>query len=293
MTDFQTMFETLWTQYGELLASFSINILSALAILIIGWVVAGLAKKATTRALERTKRVDRTLILVLSNIARYFIIVTALIGVLSQFGVQTASIIAALGAAGLAIGLALQGTLSNIAAGVMLLLLRPFRVGDYIDADGIGGTVDEVGLFMTQMRTADGVYIAVPNSSIFNRTIRNFSRLPTRRLDVVVGISYDDDIAGAQTVLQKLMDEDSRVLKDPAPMVMVTALADSSVNLNMRCWSATGDYWGLLWDMNKAAKVAMDENGFSIPFPQQDVHFKPEQLAALSQSGQQGEKALS
>jgi small conductance mechanosensitive channel len=282
MTDIQTMLDTLWGEYGEVLATFSMDLLSAIAILIIGWWAAAWAKKAATRALERTRRVDRTLVLVLSNLARYFILITALIAVLSQFGVQTASIIAALGAAGLAIGLALQGTLSNIAAGVMLLLLRPFRVGDYIDADGIGGTVDEIGLFTTQMRTADGIYISVPNASIWNRTIRNYSRLPTRRLDVGVGISYDDDIEGAQKVLQKLMEDDERVLDEPAPQVMVMALADSSVNLNMRCWATTGDYWGLLWDMNKAAKNAVEEAGYSIPFPQQDVHFKPAQLAALA-----------
>lgn len=286
MSDFETMISTFWTEYGELAAGFSIDILSALAIVFIGWTVAGWASNATRRALSRSEHVDKTLVLVLSSVVRYFVIITAIIAVLSQFGVQTASILAALGAAGLAIGLALQGTLSNIAAGVMLLLLRPFKVGDYIDASGTGGTVDELGLFTTQMRTADGIYISVPNAQIWNSKIQNFSRLPTRRADVQVGIAYDDDIAAAQQVLMKVMTEDPRVLADPEPQVMVSALADSSVVLNLRCWANTENYWALLWDINKHAKLALDREGFSIPFPQQDVHFKPEALAQAVAAGQ-------
>jgi len=192
--------------------------------------------------------------------------------VLAQFGVQTTSIIAVLGAAGLAIGLAMQGTLQNIAAGVMLLFLRPFRINDYIDAEGIAGTVDEVGLFTTHMHTYDGVYQEVPNSQLWNRTIKNYSRLPTRRLDVIVGIAYSDDMDTAQNVLLNLLREDKRVHTDPEPQVLVSELGDSAVNLNLRCWTNADDYWGLLFDTTKAAKQRLDAAGISIPFPQRDVH---------------------
>ncbi|MEX0921638.1 MAG: mechanosensitive ion channel domain-containing protein [Rhodovibrionaceae bacterium] len=248
----------------------TLNVLSAIAILIVGLAVARWAANATRKALSRP-RFDATLALIFSAVVRYFIIIIVLVAILSQFGVQTASIIAALGAAGLAIGLALQGTLSNIAAGVMLLFLRPFQVGDYIDAEGIGGTVDELGLFTTQMRTADGIYVSVPNSSIWNRQIMNYSRLPTRRIVIPVGISYSDDIDQAQQILMELMQGDSRVLQSPEPQVLVTGLGDSSVDLSVRCWSSTGDYWGLLWDLNKASKELLEHAGITIPFPQREL----------------------
>ncbi len=192
--------------------------------------------------------------------------------VLAQFGVQTTSIIAVLGAVGLAIGLALQGTLQNIAAGIMLLLLRPFKVGDFIDAAGKAGTVVELGLFNTEFRTADGICIFIPNASIWGAAITNFSRNAKRRVDIVVGISYDDDIDKARDVLQGLMDEDNRVLSDPGPETLVVELGDSSVNINMRCWVDGWDYWRVLFDLNQLAKVKIEAAGCSIPYPQHDVH---------------------
>jgi small conductance mechanosensitive channel len=209
---------------------------------------------------------------VIGSIVRYGILVFVLIAVLAQFGVQTISIIALLAAGGLAVGLALQGTLQNIAAGIMLLFLRPFRVGDYIDAEGLSGTINEIGLFTTHMRTYDGIYLEVPNAKIWNRAILNYSRVEARRLDVVVGISYGDDIDKAQAALLELMTSDSRVNAEPAPQALVEELADSSVNLDLRCWATAGDYWALRFDLNKAVKQRLDAEGITIPFPQRDVH---------------------
>ena len=224
------------------------------------------------RVLNRVPRVDDTFKPVIGSIVRYGILVFVLIAVLAQFGVQTTSIIALLAAGGLAVGLALQGTLQNIAAGIMLLFLRPFRAGDYIDAEGLSGTINEIGLFTTHMRTYDGIYLEVPNAKIWNRAILNYSRVEARRLDVVVGISYGDDIDKAQAALLELMTSDSRVNAEPAPQVLVEELADSSVNLDLRCWATAGDYWALRFDLNKAVKQRLDAEGITIPFPQRDVH---------------------
>lgn len=268
----EEQFFQLVTQFTDLAVKYGLDLVGAIAILTVGWIVANWARRSVLRALHKTTSVDVTLKPFFASTVRYFILIMVLIAVLAQFGIQTASIIAMLGAAGLAIGLALQGTLQNIAAGIMLLFLRPFRSGEYIDAEGISGTIDEIGLFTTKLRTADGVYVETPNSMLWNRSIVNYNRLPTRRLDVLVGISYSDDIDKAQSALMELMEKDSRVLDDPAPQTMVMALADSSVNINLRCWTKTGDYWGLRFDLTKAVKQRLDKEGISIPFPQRDVH---------------------
>ena len=197
-------------QAVDLGIQYGLDLLGALVLLIGGWVVAGWAQRSVLKVLQRTPRIDDTLRPVIGNVVRYLILVFVLVAVLAQFGVQTASIIAVVGAAGLAIGLALQGALQNIAAGIMILFLRPFRVGDYIDAEGLAGTVDEIGLFTTHMRTYDGIYVEVPNSQLWNRAIHNYSRVEARRLDIVVGISYEDDIDKAQGALLDLMTSDSR-----------------------------------------------------------------------------------
>ena len=256
----------------NLAVDYGLDVLGALAILIVGSMVAGWARRRVLRVLNRAPRVDETLKPVIASIVRYGILVLVLIAVLAQFGIQTTSIIALLATAGLALGLALQGTLQNIAAGIMLLFLRPFRVGDYIDAEGLSGTIEEIGLFTTHMRTSNGIYLEVPNAKIWNRAILNYSRVEARRLDVVVGISYGDDIDKAQAVLLELMTSDSRVNAEPAPQVLVKELSDSSVNLDLRCWAAAGDYWALLCDLNKAVKQRLDAEGITIPFPQRDVH---------------------
>ncbi len=252
--------------------SYGVDIVGAIVLLVIGWTVANWVQRMVMGALARVPRMDETLKPFIAKLVWWVIIVFVLVAVLNQFGVQTTSIIAVLGAAGLAIGLALQGTLANVAAGVMLLVLRPFNVGDYVDAGGDAGTVIEIGLFNTELKTFDGLCRMVPNSKIWNNTITNFSRNPTRRVDVPIGISYGDDIAGAQKVLMDLMKGDARILDDPAPEVLVKELADSAVVLNLRCWVRGDDYWATLFDLNKAAKVGVEAAGFSIPFPQRDVH---------------------
>jgi small conductance mechanosensitive channel len=263
----------------NLAVNYGLDVLGALVILIVGLIVAGWARRGVLRVLNRAPRVDETLKPVIASIVRYGILVFVLIAVLAQFGVQTTSIIALLGAAGLALGLALQGTLQNISAGIMLLFLRPFRVGDYIDAEGLSGTVEEIGLFTTHMRTYLGIYLEVPNAKIWNRAILNYSRVTERRLDVVVGISYGDNIDNAQTVLLELMTSDSRVNTEPAPQVLLTELSDSSVILDLRCWVAADDYWDLLFDLNKAVKQRLDTEGITIPFPQRDVHLFEEKTS--------------
>jgi small conductance mechanosensitive channel len=217
-------------------------------------------------------RIDDTLKPFLSSSVRYFVIVITFVAVLAEFGVQTTSIIAVLGAAGLAIGLALQGTLQNIAAGIMLLVLRPFRVGEYIDAGGVSGTVDATNLFTTDMTTYDGIYRSVPNAELWNRNILNYSRNPTRRLDIPVGIAYEDDVEQALDLLLSHLSQDTRVLPDPGPQVLVTGLGDSSVDLTLRCWTSRTDFWSLRFELNKKVKLWLDAAGISIPFPQRDVH---------------------
>ncbi|MBT4688946.1 MAG: mechanosensitive ion channel [Rhodospirillaceae bacterium] len=257
--------------YGLILV-YGLDILGAIVILIVGWWIAGMVHRAMARALGRVPRMDETLKPFLCALVRYAVLSVTLVAVLSQFGIETTSIIAVLGAAGLAIGLALQGTLRNIAAGVMLLFLRPFKVGDFIDAGGVSGTVNSIGLFISEFTTFDGVYLSVPNGQLWDTAITNFSRNPTRRMDIVIGIGYDDDIDQGLAILLALMEEDTRTLDDPAPQTMVKALGASSVDLNMRCWANSGDFWALQFDLNKAAKAALDQAGISIPYPQQDVH---------------------
>ena len=264
-----------WKALIELGTSYGLELIAALMILVFGWWLAGRVQKLILRALDRLPRMDATLKPFLSSLARYAIIAVTLVAVLARLGVETTSIIAVLGAAGLAIGLALQGTLQNIAAGIMLLVLRPFKVGDYIDAGGISGTVDQIGLFTTVMTTFDGVYQSVPNSSLWNTSILNYSRLPTRRMDVPVGIAYEDDVERAMALLLEHLKQDERVLEDPAPQVLVTNLGESSVDLSLRCWSERSNFWALKFELNKKVKLWLDAEGISIPFPQRDVHLIP------------------
>ena len=252
-----------------MLVNGAINILLVVVILIAGWALSRGAANWIRGGLARSLQFDNTLTPLLANIARYGIFTITLIAVLSQFGVQTTSVIALLGAAGLALGLALQGTLSNVASGVMLLILRPFKVDDYIVVGtGVGGTVREISLFTTILITPDKVYISVPNSQLFGNPITNYTREPTRRINIVVGIDYNDDIDKAQSVLLDIMTSDPRVLQDPAPIAPVEALADSSVNLIARCFVPNAEYWNVFFDMQKAIKQRFDAAGISIPFPQ-------------------------
>ena len=256
----------------ETISVYSMDVLGALVLLIVGWIVAGWARGVAVRLMGRSARLDKTIQPLIANGVKYVILIFVFVAVLAKFGVQTTSLIAALGALGLAVGLALQGTLSNVAAGVMLLILRPFHVGEYIDAEGTAGTVEEIGLFTSRLCTFDGVYLSVPNSQLWGRPIKNFTRNPTRRIDVPIGIAYDDDIGVASDALMGVLTGDERIQGDPVPQVMVTSLGDSSVNLNMRCWVKKEDYWGTMFDLNRRGKEAVEAAGCTIPFPQRDVH---------------------
>ena len=276
-----------------LITDYALDIVGALLLLIAGWVVAGWIEKHTGKVLKRIDRVDATLRSFVTNLVRYAILVLVMIAVFAQFGIQTTSIIAVLGAAGLAVGLALQGTLANIAAGMLLHFLRPFRVGESIDAGSIAGTVREIGLFSTELQTWDGIYLMVPNSQLASAAILNYSRLPTRRLNLVIGISYTDDIDKTLKVLSELLQNDERILDDPAHQVMVKELADSSVNINLRCWTNRENYWSLRFDLTKQAKQRLDEYDISIPFPQRDVHLYHEgkQPEAMKTTASESEAA--
>lgn len=260
------------TELAELGVQYIVTIGSALAVLFIGMILASLFQRWTRNALMRVDRFDKTLALFIAKVVKYITQILVLVTVLAQFGVQTTSMIAALGAAGLAIGLALQGTLANIAAGIMVLVLRPFNVGDYIDAGGISGTVDEIGLFVSQLRTADGVFVCAPNSQLWSSVITNYSRHPTRRLELAIGIGYDDDIEKALKTLHDLTVGDQRVLQDPAPAVMVKSLDDSAVTIAVRAWATTDDFWSLTWDLTREVKETFDKAKISIPYPQRDLH---------------------
>jgi small conductance mechanosensitive channel len=267
---------SLANQLMLLVTDYALDVIGALLLLVAGWIVAGWIQKHTGKVLQRVDRIDATLSSFVTNLVRYAILLLVVIAVLAQFGVQTTSIIAVLGAAGLAVGLALQGTLSNIAAGVLLLFLRPFKVDEYIDAGGIAGTVRDVGLFTTEFQTFDGLFLMVPNSQLASAAIKNYSRLPTRRLDLQVGISYTDNMNKAMRVLNEILVNDERILDDPPHEVMVKELGDSSVNINLRCWTNRQNYWSLLFDLTKETKQQLDDHGISIPFPQRDVHLYQE-----------------
>ncbi|MBY0344767.1 MAG: mechanosensitive ion channel [Sphingomonadales bacterium] len=247
----------------------------AVAVLVIGVILARVLSRWADRALTRSGRIEPTVAKFLSNIIKYALWVVVGITVLTQFGVQTTSIIAALGGLALAVGLALQGTLSNVAAGVMILIQRPFRVGEAITAGTVNGVVQAIGLFTTEILQHDGLYVMVPNNELWNKPIVNFSRMPTRRFELLIGIGYDDNIADAKAELLALAAADTRVLAEPAPAVFVSALADSAVTLGLRVWCNTGDYLALSWALTEAAKKRFDETGISIPFPQREVRPLP------------------
>lgn len=255
-----------------LLAAYGLNVIGAIFIIIVGLVAAGWAKNAVEKALRRSRRIDEMLAKFLASLVRYAVIAFVIIAALEQFGFEATSLVAVVGAAGLAIGLAMQGTLSNVAAGVMLLLFRPFKVGDYIEAGGQAGTVKEVGLFTCEFSTPDNVKIVIPNGQIWNQAVKNYSANPTRRCDFVIGIDYEDDINVAMATIARVFEEEARGLKDPAPTIAVSEMADSSVNLIARLWVNTPDYWATRWDLMKKLKEELEADGISIPFPQRTVH---------------------
>ena len=250
---------------------YGLKIVGALAIFLIGRIVIGIITSFVQRLLGKPK-IDDTLTSFLSSLTKYALLAILFIVVLNQLGVQTTSFVAVIGAAGLAIGFALQGSLANFAAGVMLILFRPVKTGDFVEAGGTTGIVEEIGIFSTIMRTPDNKMIVIRNSNITGSNIVNYSARDTRRVDLVFGIGYDDDLRKARKILERILESDSRILKDPEAVVAVSELADSSVNFVVRPWVKSADYWPVLWDLTEKVKLTFDEEGISIPYPQQDVH---------------------
>jgi small conductance mechanosensitive channel len=236
----------------------------AVAVLVIGVILARLLSRWADRALTRSGKIEPTVAKFLSNIIKYALWVVVAITVLTQFGVQTTSIIAALGGLALAVGLALQGTLSNVAAGVMILIQRPFRVGEYVVAGTVSGTVQAIGLFTTEMQQLDGLYVMVPNNELWNKAVVNHSRMPTRRFELVVNIAYEDDLRAAHAAMLDLAASDPRVLADPPPVAFVAALADNAVRVGLRVWCNAGDYLPLSWALNEAVKLRFDAMGLTM-----------------------------
>lgn len=271
--------EQLYTTVTSFLTVWGLQVLGAVAVLVIGWLVARMLRRATARALARS-RIDATLQPLFAGLVYFLVLAVVLVAVLNLFGIQTTSIVAVLGAAGLAIGLALQGSLSNVASGVMLLLFRPFKVGDYVEIAGTGGTVVEVGLVSSVLKSPDNIRIMVPNTKIFGDVIKNYNGFDTRRIDLVMGIGYDDDIGVAIETIRSVVAADERVLAEPETVIAVHELADSSVNLVVRPWCASADYWPLRWDLLRRLKVGLEAAGCTIPYPQRDVHLFQEQGVA-------------
>ncbi len=264
MENWMEIVQTYATEYG-------LNIIAAVAILIIGRIVVGMLTGVVKRLMKKAN-VEDTLTRFVASLTRIALMVFVFIAALDQLGVETASFIAIIGAAGLAVGFALQGSLSNFASGVMLIMFRPFKAGDFVEAGGTAGVVDAIRIFNTILKTPDNKTVIVPNSGITGGNIVNYSAQETRRVDMVFGIGYGDDIKKAKEILHKILDDDPRILKDPAPVVVVGELADSSVNFNVRPWVKTADYWGVYGDVHERVKLTFDEQNISIPFPQQDVH---------------------
>ncbi len=260
--------QTIFTAYGLI-------VLGALATLVLGiWIAKWLAK--TSGKLLDKRSVDPTLTKFVTSLLKITLITFVIISAISQVGMETTSFIAIIGAAGLAIGFALQGSLSNFASGVMLIIFKPIKLGDYIEGGGASGTVETIGIFVTTLVTPDNKVIIIPNSSLTGSNIVNYSAKDTRRVDMVFGIGYGDDIDKAKNVIKSVIDNDSRILEDPAPKIVVSELADSSVNFNVRPWVNRGDYWGVYFDVTEQIKKKFDEQNISIPFPQRDIHMYQE-----------------
>ena len=263
----------------ELATEFGVNILAALAVFIIGRWVAMMVRRGVRRMMEKTN-VDAIIVGFVSSIVYIALLVFVVVAALGQLGIQTTSFIAIVGAAGLAIGLALQGSLANFAAGFLMIIFRPFKVGDFIEGAGVAGIVETIQIFTTTLRTPDNKTIIIPNAKLSGDNIINYSAKETRRVDMTVGVAYDADLSKVKAVLNDIISKDARIHSDPAPQVVVAELADSSVNFVVRVWTDTADYWNVKCDATETIKNRFDAEGIGIPFPQHDVHIVSGSVAA-------------
>lgn len=263
--------EQWFTSNSDLLVQYGVNIISAILILFVGNIVVKAIANSVAKLLAK-KKMDKAVIEFIHGLVRYLLFVIVLIAALGRVGVQTASVVAVIGAAGLAIGLALQGSLSNFAAGVLIVAFRPFKSGDYVEIGGVAGSVNSIQIFQTILTTPDNKMVVVPNGSVIGSPITNYSHHNTRRIDHVIGVSYGADLQKTKAVITKVLEADERILKNPGIQIGVSALADSSVNFVVRPWVKTADYWDVYFDTLQAIKEALDAEGIEIPFPQMDVH---------------------
>ena len=266
-------FPNLWNNHSDDIIRFVKAVILAIIVLVAIKLFCAVAKKLITRSFNRFEAMDKSLCYATYMLVRTLIWVVGLLIILDLFGFNTASLLTVLGAVGLTIGLAMKDSLSNIAAGIMLLILRPYKQGDYIDCGSISGSIQQMGLFSTVLKTADGLFVSAPNSVVFGTPIKNYSRNPTRRTDITVGIGYEDSLPVALNVLKEIMMQEPMVLKDPAPEVLVAELADSSVNLTLRYWTSSDDYWPAYWTVKAKLKPVIEGAGLNIPFPQRVVTF--------------------
>ncbi len=255
----------------QMLALYGLKVVAAIAILILGRMASGWIRGLIRTVMQRAGT-DPMLISFVSNLAYFAMLAFVVIAALNQLGIQTTSFIAVLGAAGLAIGLALQGSLQNFAAGVLIIIFRPYKVGDFIEGGGTTGVIESMDIFTTRMKTGDNKTVIVPNSKLLGDNITNYSAKPTRRVDLVIGVGYGDDLAKVKSVLNDILAAEERILKDPAPTVAVGELADSSVNFFVRPWVDSANYWPVRFDLLETIKNRFDAEGITIPFPQRDVH---------------------
>ena len=268
----------LWAQVQEIVAVWGLKVIAAIAIFVIGrWVAMGV-RKGVRRVMEKADT-DPIIVGFVGSISYIALLAFVIIAALGQLGIQTTSFIAILGAAGLAIGLALQGSLANFAAGFLMIMFRPFKVGDFIEGAGVAGVVESIQIFTTTMKTGDNKTIIIPNAKLSGDNIVNYSAKPTRRVDMTVGVAYAADLSVVRDVLKDIISKESRIHSDPEPLIAVAELADSSVNFVVRVWTDTGDYWAVMFAMNETIKNRFDAEGIGIPFPQRDLHIVSGQVA--------------
>ncbi|MEJ2232532.1 MAG: mechanosensitive ion channel [Syntrophobacterales bacterium] len=273
-------FSNMLPRLQELLAFYGLKIIAAILIFVVGRWIAKALRNVIKRMMTKGN-VDEILISFVGNLTYIALLAFVIIAALNQLGIQTTSFIAIIGAAGLAIGLALQGSLANFAAGVLMIIFRPFQVGDYIEGAGVAGAIEKVQIFTTQLRTPDNKTIIIPNAKIMGDNITNYSAKDTRRVDMVIGVSYGDDLKKVREILEDILAKDHRILKDPAPTIGVLELGDNSVNFAVRPWVKRDDYWGTYFDVTETVKRRFDKEGISIPYPQRDVHLYEYKEAAV------------